>query len=51
MRPGDACGVQMLIIKTEKGERKPNLKAAGSKIMRLQFTVNFKTGPRRHSTR
>lgn len=37
--------------KDRKGERKPKLKAAGSRIMRLQFTVNFKTGMRRCGTR
>lgn len=34
-----------------KGERVPNPNAAGSRIMRLQLTVNFKTGTKRRSTR
>lgn len=37
--------------KDRHGEMKPNLKAAGSRIMRLQFTVNFRRGTKRHSTR
>lgn len=36
--------------KERRREKKPNPKAAGSGIMRLQLTVNFKTGMRRRST-
>lgn len=34
-----------------KGQRKPNPRAAGSRIMRLQHNVNFKTGMRKCSIR
>lgn len=50
MRPGEACVVQMLSLKTKR-ERKPNPRAAGSRIMRMHLTVNFKTGMRRCSAR
>lgn len=37
--------------KDRNRERKPNPKAAGNRIMRLQFIANFKTKMRRCSTR
>ena len=37
--------------KVRKGERRPNPRAAGSRIMRLQSTVNFNIGMRRRSMR
>ena len=42
MRPWEACVVQMLIIKTENRESKPN--PAGSRIMKLKLTVNVACG-------
>ena len=37
--------------KDRKEEKRPNPKAAGSRIMRQQITVNFRTGMRGLSTR